>query len=219
MTEIANRWLDIGRLAGVYWKNDNDPIRLHRLVTSGQKPDDFLDGSVIRRQPLLLEDACKDVLVGFGYSTDDFDWVIGSHESVMMSHHVARWYGARTGYTEMVLNPVRVTLPFVAKTCAQYVRAKFQGTAGNLGIEQTMVLRHGVGEGDNVLVVDMVFNKERIRKVIALVEGKGAEVFDKVVVILNQSGMTHLDGREIISLIDEEPVHYESHGLSRRGFF
>ena len=205
MESIRSLWEELGRKAGVCWEKDDDPIRVHRLVISGQKNDTFFDGSVIHQQPLLIEDACKDVLFGQSFPIDGFDWVIGSHESIVMSHEIARKLGARTGFTEMV--PETLTVPFVAKTFFQFVRAKFQGVTSTT-VDQKMVLRHGVEMGQKVLVVDMVFNKERMRKVIALIEGKGAEVFKNIFVILNQSGMTHLDGRKIIDLINEIPVRY-----------
>ncbi|HCC05024.1 TPA: hypothetical protein DEP58_01810 [Patescibacteria group bacterium] len=204
MENVRYLWEELGRKAGVCWEKDADPIRVHRLVTSGQKTDAFFDGSVIRQQPLLIEDACKDVLFGQSFPSDGFDWVIGSHTSIVMSHEIARRLGARTGFTEMT--PETLTVPFVAKTLFQFLRAKFQGVTST--VDQKMVLRHGIEMGQKVLVVDMVFNKERMRKVIALIEGKGAEVFKNIFVILNQSGMTHLDGRKIIDLIHEVPVRY-----------
>lgn len=171
-------WKEKFQEIGAFWKHDGNPLRPHALLTSGNHSDGFFNGSKVIMDPILLENACKDVLVGFSCPAEGFAWVIGSaNGATTIPHEIAKRLGAKTGFTEKV----------------ETVHGK-----------EMHLKRFNVKEGDLVLPVeDVLTTGGTTLKTIRAIEERKAKVFHKFIVLMNRSGMTHLEGREIVALIDE----------------
>ncbi len=177
---ISATWRTKFSEVGALWIHDGNPKRPHALLTSGNHSNGFFNASKVITYPSMLEEACADIL---HHHADDLPvrnemaWVVGSaFGAITIAHTIALYYGTKTAFTEPVMTD--------------------EG-------KQMQLKRFDIVAGDKVLVVeDVMTTGGTTRKTIAQLEEVGADVYPAIVVLVNRSGITELDGRKIIALID-----------------
>jgi orotate phosphoribosyltransferase len=180
-------WTETFSDMGALWIHDNNPARPHALLTSGKHSNGFFNATKVIENPALLEEACVDM---WAHHADSLpgqsacDRVIGSaFGAITIAHVIAQMLNVQMGFTEPV-----------------------ETDDG----KQMVLKRFALSEGDRVLIVeDVMTTGGTNRKTIKTIEAAGAEVLPVLPVLVNRSGMTELDGRRIIALIDHSMPMWE----------
>jgi len=174
----GKKWKEKFIEIGAYWKHDENHLRPHALLTGDDHSNGFFNGSLVIERPLMLEQVCHDLLFGFSVPIRGLSRVVGSaNGATTIPHEIAKRLGLMTGFTEKEMID---------------------------GEKEMLLKRFNVREGDGVLVCeDVLTTGGTTQKTIASLEEVGAEIFHKILVLVNRSGLTHLDGREIVALIDD----------------
>jgi len=180
MEHDSRFWFDAFSQLGALWVHDGNPKRPHALLTSGKHSNGFFNASKVVEYPQALKEACFHIFTAENMKLFARPMiVIGSAlGAITIAHVIAELFGARCGFTE----PDIVVID---------------------GEKQMVLKRFSVNSHDRVLVVeDVITTGDTTRKTIDAIEKQGAEVLPVVCVLVNRSGMSHLDGRRILALID-----------------
>lgn len=171
-----------------FWKHDGNPRRPHALLTSGNHSDGFFNGSLVVMDPRLVALAAHDLIMKvvevMGVKID-VEMVIGSaFGAITLAHEIARQAGTDMGFTEPVVTE-----------------------AG----KEMVLKRFSLEKGAPVIVVeDVMTTGSTTRKTIAEIETQGGLVLEPILVLVNRSGMSKLEGRRIIALVDTEMPIWKS---------
>lgn len=170
-------WIDQFTKLGALWIHDENPKRPHALLISGNHSDGFFNASKVIERPLVLAEACSDLLANMKPSSfGAINMVFGSAlGAISIAYEIARQLGIRTGFTEPVV----------------------------IDGKKRMVLKRFDIESDaSVLVVeDVLTTGDTTRKTISVLQEKGVYIFPIILVLVNRSGKSHLNERDINSLI------------------
>jgi orotate phosphoribosyltransferase len=147
----------------------------HGLMTSGKHSKGYFNSTPIVRDPKLLSVACGTLLHSISVDPKDVGEVWGSAMgAIMMAYELAQQIGALSGYTEK--------------------------QEGNM-----VVGRNAIQPGTRVLLVeDVITTGGTTLKTVAALESAGAIVMGEILALVNRSGLTELNGRKIVSLIEQE---------------
>ncbi len=170
-------WIDRFTELGALWIHDENPKRPHALLTSGNHSNGFFNASKVIELPRVLEEACTKLIHTMEPSSfAAIDIVIGSAlGAVSMAHEIGRQLSIRAGFTE----------PIVIDEMKRMVLKRFD-----------------VESETHILVVeDVVTTGGTTRKTISVLQEQGAYIFPIILVLVNRSGKSHLDGRDIHPLI------------------
>ena len=160
------------------WIHDGNPQRPHAELTSGNHSDGFFNMSIVMQRPRLLTDACIYLLMKHPNRVIEVDWVVGSaFGAITMAHEMAKMLDSGFAFTEPVPGEQK-----------QMVLKRFDIEPGRVAQMTEDVMTTG---GTTRLSIDEL-------------ESKSIVVADKILVLVNRSGMTELDGRKIIALIDHK---------------
>lgn len=166
---------------GAFWMHDGNPRRPHALLTLGGHSNGFFNGSMVIRRPQMLSITCGNLVrKKEGLHLPKVDMVIGSaHGATFIAYELARHIGCcEVGFTE----PETIN-----------------------GEKQMLLKRFALEEGTVILVCeDVMTTGTTTRKTIASIEAAGGVVLDSILVLVNRSGMSELDGRQIVALVDRE---------------
>lgn len=185
MTKTQADWIAEYVKRNALWLHDGNPKRPHAELTSGKHSNGFFNSSFIIQDASLVAQAAEDLLVKLfdeGIEPDHYDRFVGSAYGVITLPH------------ELACQ--------TAKLCA------FTEAVG----DGPMMLRRfsEVSAGHRIVVCDdVVSTGGTTREVIADLERKGAEVLPRILCFVNRSGMTHLDDRRIIALVDKPMSMWE----------
>jgi len=162
---------------GALWiyQGESSPDRPHGLMTSGKHSNGFFNGSLVVRDSKLLPLCCGTLLDLSGLDRARIDSV---------------WGSAMGG------------IP-IAYEVARHIRVPFGFTEKGDGV--MLVKRFPVKSGERVLVTeDVMTTGGTTQKTIFALENAGAIIMDEIFVLVNRSGKTELDGRNIVALINRE---------------
>jgi orotate phosphoribosyltransferase len=171
-----NHWKQLFEEQGAIWIHDGNPNRPHALLTSGLHSDGFVNCTFITQQPSLLQQIVQapDGLAPLVPSQKS-DWVIGSaFGAITLAHSVALQIGARAGFTEKDDEEMRLSRFDVMPTDRILVVEDTISTGGSTLKTIQAILKAGVLE-KNVLPV--------------------------IVCLVNRSGRTDLEGKQIRALL------------------
>ena len=172
-------WQNLFQERGAVWIHDGKPARPHALLTSGMHSDGFVNCTKITETPELLQRILSDADgLRSKLPTEKVDWVIGSAAgAVTFAYAVGLALKVNAGFTEK------------------------DGDAMKLS-------RFEVGPAERVLVVeDTISTGGSTLKTIDGIQKSGvddARILPYIICLVNRSGTTHLNGREIRALISPD---------------
>ena len=182
----AEAWIEEYRRRGALWIHDENSKRPHALLTSGNHSSGFFNSELVMEDSTLLDEACFDLVQSLcekGLNLDEVDRVVGpAMGAITLAHDLSRQIARHCkhiclrAYTEKGLDgdkPVHV-----------FTKTKIWPRERILPSED--VLTTG---GSVVLTTNAVLNA-------------GGIVLPFVAVLVNRSGLTEVDGKKIVALID-----------------
>jgi orotate phosphoribosyltransferase len=169
---------------GALWSHDGNPARPHSLLTSGKHSAGFCNCEIIKEDPVLLADACEDLVEQVAGLELIFpvDRVIGpAMGAITIAHevaeHTSRYFqsSCRSGFVEK--DPCDPTRMILSRTTLR--------------------------PGECVLLVeDVLTTGGSVERAAAAIEQAGGEVMPVVLVLVNRSRLQYVGERAIISLVD-----------------
>ena len=173
------QWQNVFQEKGAVWIHDGKPTRPHALLTSGMHSDGFVNCTKVTQTPELLQRILSDPHgLQLKLPTEKIDWVIGSAAgAVTFAYAVALALNVNAAFTEK------------------------DGDAMKLS-------RFEVGPTERVLVVeDTISTGGSTLKTIEGIKQSGvddARILPYIICLVNRSGSTQLNGREIRSLLSPD---------------
>jgi orotate phosphoribosyltransferase len=187
MNKTAQGWMSTYKSMGALWIHDGNPKRPHALLTSGNHSGGFFNSELVMEDSLVLDEACSDLVELVRLPIDQYGWidrVVGpAMGAITLADGVAR-YLAKYKY------PRRCRRAYTEK----------DGEGENL---KMVFKRTSVINGEIVLLCEDVITTggsvERTAKAVTDAAGK---LYKVVVTLVNRSGLTKIDEKKIIALID-----------------
>jgi len=179
---------------GAIWEHDGNPLRPHVRFAGGGHSNGFFNSEVVAENATILDAAAFDLvreLIRIDFDLDSIDRVVGSKMgAVFLAQGVARNVGHRR-----------------QRHCLRAYTELIRDQAGN----KTMVFpRTSIRRGEKVLVVeDGVTTGGSLWLIDRAVKKSGGVVLPIALVMMNSSGRVELDGRRIISLVDNPLPHWD----------
>lgn len=186
--QIEENWMDQYQSAQALWIHDGNPKRPHARLTAGDHSSGFFNSKLIIAQEMSLREAARDLLVLFSMSGND----LASIDGVV---------GPQTGATllaEYISQQIRT---ITQKDCFHASPAKHK--EGNMKSmifnEEELALLHGKVV---LLCEDVSTTGESVGLTADAITAAGGIIYPCILVLVNRSGLSEINEREIISLID-----------------
>jgi orotate phosphoribosyltransferase len=194
MYKTADEWVVQYKKKNALWIHDGNPKRPHALLTSGKHSDGFFNSRLVIPDEILLDEAVSDLLELLFYSVGDISVIEGV-------------VGPQTGATRL----------------AQLFSSKISKITGNCfwaspaksgeGKGKTMIFNEGEKKllpNKQVLLCEDVLSTGRSVALTskAITEARGNN-FSFIVVLVKRSGLTEIDGKKIIALINHPMSMWE----------
>ena len=183
MLRTQKDWIDRYEQNGALWIHDGNPKRPHALLTSGKHSDGFFNSELIMEDSALLAEACSNLLqrleIGERVVLSKIDRVVGpAMGAITMAHELARQISEGTGHR-----------------CLRAYTEKF---------EKIMVFQRTIIKPTELvlLVEDVLTTGGSVGITSAAVAATHGYILPFVAVLVNRSGLTHVDEKKIIALID-----------------
>lgn len=187
MIRDSDGWIDEYRTRGALWLHTGNPEQPHALLTSEKHSNGFFNSELVMEDPSLLSDACFDLvklLAQRGLSLDGVDRVVGpAMGAITMAHEVSLHVGHARGYT-----------------C---LRAYTEKETGDDGKVRMVFTRTAIRPDERILLVeDVLTTGESVDLAADAVVSANGIVLPFVAVLVNRSGLTEVNGKKIVALID-----------------
>ncbi len=168
------KWIKKFEELNALWIHDKNPKRPYALLTSGNHSNGFFNMTKIMERPKLLEEACKEIVHQYPLNEKP-DVVVGSAlGAIIIAHEFAKQLGAKLAFTEKNEGQTAMTLK-----------------------------RFDIETNAKVLIVeDVMSTGGTTRKTIKTLEKLNVQIIPSILLLVNRSGQTDLDGRKIKALID-----------------
>ena len=173
-------WIRNFKGLGAFWEYEGTACqeRPHAKMSNGQHSGGYFNSAPLIRRPSICLNICADLISSLksaGPVNPDSIWG-SAMGAITLAYELARQMDRATGFTVKHVHD----------------DGMFAG-------------RFPVTEDERVLMVeDVLITGTTTRNSITALEVNGAKVLPFILVLVNRSGMTHLDDRQIISLIDRE---------------
>lgn len=189
MQTTSEVWIEKYRQVGALWIHNGDPGQPHVCLTSGLHSGAFFNTDRVIENPTLLDEACFELMNLLEESTD----------LARVNRVVGPAMGAITIAYNMALN-INKSRGETKPPCLSAYTEK----EGHSASENKMVFkRSSIRRGEIVLVVeDVLTTGNSVRLTCRAIEQAGGVAEDVIGVLVNRSGLTDLDGRTIVSLIN-----------------
>jgi orotate phosphoribosyltransferase len=194
--QLEVKWRDELKRIGALWIHGGDPKRPHALLTSGKHSNGFVNTSKILEHPLLLDEACSDLVTEvfadrLGITSPPTVVVGSAMGAVTIAHavavHLHRFFGYGTNEGSRVVKSM-FTEPYTKR-----------------GSKRMGLKRFELTRNDRVLAVeDVLTTGGTTKKTIEAIQETGAKVFSFVGVLVNRSGKLSLGGRAVLELVREK---------------
>ncbi|MES2225614.1 MAG: hypothetical protein V4480_02280 [Patescibacteria group bacterium] len=189
MHRTAQGWIDAYRSRDAFWIHDGNPRRPHALLTSGKHSNGFFYSKPIIADRGLLSEAASDLIELLDQRGGDLglvDCVVGPQTGATL---LAELLGRELG-------------------CSWASPAK----AGE-GDDRSMIFsRNEIAQlpGNSVLPCeDVLTTGGSVMLAANAVNDAGGIVLPFILVLVNRSGLTEVDGKQIVSLIDRHMPIWE----------
>ena len=190
VASLQKHWIEKYVGAQSFWIHDENPLRPHALLTSGMHSNGFFNSKPIIAQDDLMHGAATDLirLSNAVHCLDPWD--------------VDGVVGPQTGATKMAKFLSEEIMAVTAKECFSASPAKHEED----GVK-TMVFNPEEKEpliGKTILLCeDVCTTGGSIARTADAIVAAGGYVLPYVLVLVNRSGETEIDGRKIIALISK----------------
>lgn len=186
MLRSQEGWKAEYRGRGALWIHDEDPLRPHALLTSGNHSTGFFNSEGVLEDPALVDGAALDLteLLEFaGLDLTKVNRVVGpAMGAITLAHDIARHISYKS-----------------PEGCLRAYVEKHEDVDG---VRSMRFGRTKLRAGEHVLLAeDVMTTGGSIALTADAVLKAGGIVLPYVVVLVNRSGHSHIDGREIVSLI------------------
>ncbi len=170
-------WIENFTQMGAFWRHDGNPKRPHALLTKGGHSNGFFNGNVVVENPVCLDSVAYDITRKCDSSVV-IDRVVGpAMGAIKLAHDLGRNLKALGGFMVKKVSDDKGVL---------WVPDRFHP----LPAERIAPCEDTITTGGSIL--GMIEALERL----------GAEVLPFIFAIVNRSGLTEVNGREIIALIN-----------------
>ena len=189
MLHDEDGWITEYQRVGALWIHDDDPKRPHALLTSGKHSNGFFNSELVIEDPILLEHAVNDLL-GHLHSRPYFGLV-----------SVDRVIGPAMGAITLAHEMARQIARWRSHPC---LRAYTEKEVGEGEEDKRMVFKKtAIRKGEVILAVDDVYTTGgSVGLMTKAVVDAGGDMLPLIVVLVNRSGKTEVDGVKIISLVN-----------------
>jgi orotate phosphoribosyltransferase len=186
MKRSQDGWIECYERKGALWIHDGNADRPHALLTSGLHSSGFFNSELVMEDSYLLDEACADLV-------ETLETVCHSHRRLRV---VGPAMGAITLADGLARHLAEVRLP---SGCLRAYTEK-EGEGENL---KMVFKRTTIHEGEEILLCEDVLTTGGSvgRAVKAVEEAKGI-VLPYIAILVNRSGLSEVDGRKIVALID-----------------
>ena len=191
MFRNSDGWYKKYQSKGALWVYDGATGRPHALLTSGNHSDGFFNSELVLEDPSLLDEATADLvelLRQDGLSPNEVGRVVGpAMGAITLAHDIARHIARQQTSCNVCFSA------FTEKDVE--------------GEEKIMVFRKSsIRRGERVLLTEDVLTTGGSVELTSRAANKaGCTMLPFVAVLVNRSGLTEVDGRKIIALI-ERPI-------------
>lgn len=195
MRRNGDGWTGEYRKRGALWLHDGNLKRPHALLTSDNHSSGFFNSELVMEDPLLLDDAAVDLVEALkikGLDITMVDRVVGpAMGAITLAHDISRHIGRER-----------------SDPCFRAYTEK-EGEGGS----KMMVFRKTViRAGELILLAEDVFvTGGSIDLTAQAVVDAGGIVLPYVATLVNRSGFTKVDGREIVALIEHLMPIWNAH--------
>lgn len=200
MSKLAE-WINTYKEKGAWWTHDGNPKRPHALLRSGKHSNGFCNSELVIQDPVLLDDACIDLAAL--YREEAYEIIPFFPEfTLCTSRGVNRVVGPAHGAIELSHDLARHISRKQHFPCLNSYTEKQK--CGPFGTDTKMVFnRRSVMPDERVLLTeDVLTTGGSVELAVDAVVRAGGIVLPWVVVLVNRSGLTEVNGRKIIALID-----------------
>lgn len=188
MSEVSEKlsewWIGKYKEKGAWWAHDGNPKRPHALLRSGKHSNGFCNSELVIQDPVLLDEACADLAALYWSLTGYYaNRVVGpAHGATKVAHDLARHISRKQGFSCL----------------SSYTEKEGEGK------NRKMVFKRSPPEkGERVLLAeDVTTTGGSVELVADAVARAGGIVLPCVAVLVNRSGLTEVNGKKIIALID-----------------
>lgn len=180
MNQAQLEWFKAFKEIGALWFYNEEVGGAHALLTGGDHSDAFVDAGTLISRPAKLAVACAELMknlpatmrLGSGV-------VVGSaFGAITLAYELARQLGAyQSAFTEPIYREGEIEAMVLRRFCLE---------------KEVRV----------IVVEDVLTTGKTTLKTIKAVESGGGNVYEKILTLVNRSGMKELAGREIVSLLD-----------------
>lgn len=197
MNRTEEDWIEEYRKKGALWIHDGNPKRPHVRLTKGKHSNGFFNSRFIMSDDVLLYEACKDLMILYaraGYSPNIVDRIVGPETG-----------GTKVAKSLALNINMAHRFPFKKsqKQCLSSSTKK-----GSRDGKEIMVWDapdpHCGNCNERVLLCDDALSTGGSLRLSAMtVSRSGRIILPAMLVPVNRSGKDYIDGRRIISLINE----------------
>ncbi len=190
-------WIGQYKVKGALWIHDGNPIRPHALLTSDNHSNGFFNSRLVIPDEVLLREAATDLLKIFaiyGGGINLIDVVAGPQTgATKLAELLSDQINGYTRGESFFVSPEK-SKPDVAKSMI------FSDEERDLLLGQTVLLCEDViTTGGSIGLTEK-----------AIIEA-GGKVLPFVLALVNRSGLTEVNGKKIIALINRDMPVYEPH--------
>lgn len=186
-------WVKRYKAKKALWLHDDNICRPHAVLTSGKHSNGFFNSELIMEDAWLLDEACKEL-------SDELTIALGRDV-----YHVSRVVGPAMGAITLAhsLAAELTRLRMSQSTCHDPCLRAYTEKIGE-GEDKKMAFRRTtVQKGEKVLLCeDVVTTGGSVELTTKAVEEAGGIVLPAVVALVNRSGLTEINGKKIVALID-----------------
>jgi orotate phosphoribosyltransferase len=188
MIRNEEEWIGHYQLKDALWIHDGDVKRPHALLTSGKHSNGFFNSRLIIPDEVLLRDAVSDLLEQFTLLGED----VSKIKCVV---------GPQTGATKLA-ELISIQISKYTKYECSWASPSKGGSGGNklmVFADKDLDILHSKSV---LLCEDVITTGGSIDLATKAIVNAGGIVVPFVLVLVNRSGVTEVNGRKIVSLIN-----------------
>jgi len=190
MTDNANRWTETYKAKSALWIHDGNPKRPHALLTSGMHSGGFFNSGLVTEDPLLLGHACHDLafMLRTQANIREINRVVGPAMGAIAIAHCIAWSISRLS----------------GRTPNNHCLSSFTEKIVVGDFERQILKRTTMRPGETVITVeDVITTGGSVIRTAEAVTEAGGKLFPYILTLVNRSGLSEIDGRRIVALIDQ----------------
>ena len=179
-------WIEQYSQKGALWIHDGNPKRPHALLTSGKHSSGFFNSELVLEDSFLLDSACVELSMELrkqGLDLGEVDRVVGpAMGAITIAHEMAYHIAVHS-----------------KRSCLRaYTEKETDGDSKKMVFKRT-----SIHQGERILLVeDVLTTGGSVDLTAEAVTNAGGVVLPFVIILVNRSGLTEVNGKKIVALID-----------------